>query len=257
MFYELEIYQYLIIFVGVFFAGLVDSIAGGGGLITIPLYISVGLPESLILGTNKSVSSIGTFSSITRFIRNKAIKWKEGSIAIVFSLTGAFIGARASKVLSSEYMIYILIVVLPLLLFLGKKINFNRDEVSEKLNNFQLFFRSALTGLCIGFYDGFFGPGTGTFLIIALFLFLRMNALNANATARVLNFTSNIASFIYFASAGSIAWKVTLIGAIGSILGNWIGSGLILTRSKDVIKPVFNFVLLILFIKCIHTLYTT
>jgi uncharacterized membrane protein YfcA len=251
---EYELYHYIFVFFGVFFAGIVDSIAGGGGLITIPLYIAVGVPESLILGTNKTVSSVGALTAITRYIRSKAIAWKEGSIAICFSIIGSIIGAKTSSLLSTDYMMYLLLIILPTLLFLGKRIDFSKDEIKSKLNRNEIILRSSLIGLFIGFYDGFFGPGTGTFLIVSIFLFLHLHALRANATARVINFSSNIASFFYFAATGSIDFTIAFVGTGANILGNWLGSGLVLTKAKDIIKPVFNFVLILLFMKVLYSL---
>lgn len=253
---ELSFIEYSFIFVGVFFAGVIDSIAGGGGLITIPLYIFFGVPESLILGTNKTVSTIGGLTAVTRFIKNKAIVWKEGAIAISFSIVGALLGAKASNYLSSQYMLYILLVILPVILLLNKKLDFKREDKESDLSLTSIILRTSWIGLCIGFYDGFFGPGTGTFLMIAFFLFLQFNIVQASATGRIVNFSSNISSFIYFSSTGRVAWEVAAVGVVASILGNYIGSGLVLTRAKDIIKPIFNIVLVLLFGKCLMTIFS-
>jgi len=251
---EFSYLQNALLFFGVLLAGIIDAIAGGGGLITIPLYISLGVPESLILGTNKTASTMGGLIAITRFIKSKAIVWKEGSIAIVFSVIGSFSGAQVSNYLSAKYMIYILLFILPIILLLNKKLNFERAEISKQLNLKAIILRTTLIGLVIGFYDGFFGPGTGTFLFIVLFLFLNFNVLQASATGRVINFSSNISSFIYFASHGKVMWEVAIIAIIGSALGNWIGSGLVLKKAKSVIRPVFNLVIILLLGKCIFSL---
>jgi uncharacterized membrane protein YfcA len=252
---DFSILQYVFVFIGVLFAGIIDSIAGGGGLITIPLYISIGVPESLILGTNNTASSIGGLFAISRCIKNKAVAWREASIAIGFSVVGSFIGAQVSNYLSSRYMIYILLAVLPLILLLNKKLNFERKEVTSSLSLKTIVIRTTVIGFTLGFYDGFFGPGTGTFLLIALFLFLNLNALQASATGRIINFSSNISSFIYFAYTGRVMWEVAIVAVAGSILGNWIGSGLVLTKAKDIIKPVFNLVIVLLLVKCIYSLF--
>ena len=162
---EFNIFQYILIFFGVALAGLIDSIAGGGGLITIPLYIAVGVPENLILGTNKTVSTIGGTISIFRYIKNKAIVVREGILGGVFSIIGAIIGAQTSNYLSSKYMVYILIVVLPAILIINKNIDFNRKNIETKLDIKTVIFRTALIGLTLGFYDGFFGPGYRYILI--------------------------------------------------------------------------------------------
>lgn len=244
--------QFIMLFLGVFFAGLIDSVAGGGGLITIPLYISLGVPEHLILGTNKTVSTIGTSTAVCRFIRNKAIAWKEGIIAICFSLCGSVLGAKSSHLLSSEYMSYLLICVLPIILFLNKKMDFKTKRTEKALEFSQIIIRASLIGFIIGFYDGFFGPGTGTFLLIALFIGLKLNAKSASATGRLINFSSNIASFIYFFINGKVAWEIAIVAISASVLGNWVGSGLVLTKAKDVIKPVFNGVVILLLGKCLY-----
>lgn len=253
--FELSTTQYIITFIGVFVAGLIDSIAGGGGLITIPLYISIGLPDHLILGTNKTVSSMGSLMAITRFIKNKAIVWREAGISIFFAVIGSFLGARISGVLSSHYMMYLLMLILPLIIILNKKLDFDRADIPRDLDLKTVVWRTTLIGLLIGFYDGFFGPGTGTFLFICLFLFLRLNPIEAGATGRVINFSANVSSFIYFAFSGRVAWELAAVAIVASVLGNYIGSGLVLTKARHVIKPVFNFVVVLLFGKCIYTLF--
>lgn len=250
---DFSLVQFIILFVGVFFAGLVDSIAGGGGLITLPLYISLGVPDHLILGTNKTVSTIGTSTAVLRFIKNKAIAWREGLIAISFSLCGSVLGAKSSHLLSSEYMSYLLVFILPIILFLNKGTDFSVEQTKGALELPQIIIRSSLIGFVIGFYDGFFGPGTGTFLLIALFLGLRLNVKSASATSRLINFSSNMASFIYFFINGKVVWEIAIVAIFASILGNWVGSGLVLSKAKEIIKPIFNGVVLLLFGKCLYT----
>ncbi len=156
---EFAIWHYLLLFVLIGFAGFIDSIAGGGGLISVPTYLALGLPADLLLGTNKCVSSTGTTIAVFRYVRNRTILWKTVGYAIVAALIGSAIGASLSRFLSRESLFIILLVVIPLLFFLQNRHMVAADRL-ETLTATQIGLRSTLAGLIIGGYDGIFGPGT-------------------------------------------------------------------------------------------------
>ena len=252
---DLSSIQYLLIFIFVSFAGFVDSIAGGGGLITIPTYMALGIPSELILGTNKLVSTSGGSVAVFRYIKSGVINFRVIIFGIIFGLIGASIGANLATHLDSKNMTYILIIIVPIIFILNHYRNKILVAEPIKLDYTPLIIRCSLIGLVIGGYDGFFGPGTGTFLIVAMVLFMNMQIHEASASARIINFTSNISAFIVFFTKGLIAWEVAIVAITASILGNYLGSSFVVKGNTSVIKKVFNFVLAGLLAKAIFDIF--
>ncbi|CBW26051.1 putative integral membrane protein [Halobacteriovorax marinus SJ] len=253
---DLTLLDSFLIFIFVSFAGFVDSIAGGGGLITIPTYMALGVPSHLILGTNKLVSTSGSTVAVFRYIKSGVVDFKVIGYGIFLGLIGSSIGANLASYLDKKNMTYILIAVVPIIFILNnfKDRILKHDDFS--LTNKQLIIRCSLIGFIIGGYDGFFGPGTGTFLIVAMVLFLNYGLHQASASARMINYTSNISAFIIFLSKGLIAWEVATIAIFASMCGNFLGSSFVVKGNVKVIKTVFNFVLLGLLAKSILDLFS-
>lgn len=250
---DLTLIQYFFLFALVAFAGFVDSIAGGGGLITVPTYMALGVPAEFILGTNKCVSTTGGTLSIFRYIKNGVVDFKLMIYGIGTGFLGSLIGARLSTVLDNDKMVYLLIIVVPIIITLNyfkSKIVADRKEIPTN----SLILRTLLIGLVIGCYDGFFGPGTGTFLIIAMVFFLNMSMVEASPNARVINFTSNVSAFLFFLFKGMILWKVAAIAILASLTGNHLGSGVVLKGNHRLVQYVFNFVLVLLLLKSLYGL---
>ncbi|WP_372654551.1 sulfite exporter TauE/SafE family protein [Halobacteriovorax sp.] len=249
---DFSIIQYILIFVFVSFAGFVDSIAGGGGLITIPTYIAMGVPAEFILGTNKLVSTSGGTITVFRYIRSGVIDFSVLIYGIITGVLGSMLGANLGAYLDSEKMTYILIVIVPFIFILNHiRSKISRDE-DYSLSKKTLIIRCSIIGLVIGAYDGFFGPGTGTFLIVAMVLFMNMDLHKASSSARMINFTSNISAFVVFLTKGMIAWEVAGVAIVASLVGNYLGSGFVVKGNTMVIKKVFNFVLFALLAKSIY-----
>ncbi len=251
---EIELWHYAAVFLLVGFAGFIDSIAGGGGLIAVPTYLALGLPAELILGTNKCVSTAGTSFAVFRYIRNRTILWKTASYGIAAALLGSAIGASFASYLSRSLIFSLLLVVIPILFTLQSR-HLLAAPVAVVLTQRQIAVRASLSGLLIGGYDGIFGPGTGTFLLLAFMMTLSMTTREASANARIVNYASNISAFIYFLIQGRIFWPVALVAIAGSICGNWIGSGLVIRDADRVVVPVFRFVLTLLMLKCAYDLF--
>ncbi len=251
---EIELWQYFTIFILIGFSGFIDSIAGGGGLISVPTYLALGMPAELILGTNKCVSSTGTTFAVFRYITNRTILWKTVIYAIIAALIGSAIGASLSSYLSKNIIFTLLLVLIPILFTLQARYMRSPSKKPE-LTRQQIVFRATLAGLLLGGYDGIFGPGTGTFLLLAFMIFLQMNTREASANARIVNYASNVSAFIYFLIQGRILWPVALVAIAGSICGNWLGSGLVINNADKVVVPVFRFVLTLLMLKCGYDLF--
>ncbi|PLY03042.1 MAG: hypothetical protein C0622_04945 [Desulfuromonas sp.] len=251
---DIALWQYVVVFLLIGFAGFIDSIAGGGGLISVPTYLALGLPADFILGTNKCVSSSGTTFAVFRYIRSGTIIWSTVIYAIGAALVGSAIGASLAQYLSRHTIFILLLVVIPLLLFLQSRHMKMRGE-QKPLTRGQTITRATLAGLFIGGYDGVFGPGTGTFLLLAFMVFLHMTTREASANARIVNYASNLSAFVYFLVQGKIYWPIALVAICGAICGNWLGSGMVIRNADRVVVPVFRFVLGLLMLKCAYDLF--
>jgi uncharacterized membrane protein YfcA len=228
---------YLFLFLVGFIAGTVDAIAGGGGLITIPALLGVGIPPHLALGTNKLQSLFGTAVATHSYYKQGWLK-REGLIwGLTFSFIGAVLGSIASQFIESD----ILKKVIPVLLFfvllytiftprLGKK------EEKPKMNE-HLFY--ATFGTLLGFYDGFLGPGTGSFWVFVLIYFLGQSLVKATAYTKVFNLNTNITAMICFAIGNNIDYKIGFIMAAGQVLGGKLGAHFAIKNGLRLIRPIF------------------
>ena len=197
--------MFLIVCPMLFLAGLVDSIGGGGGLISLPAYLFAGLPAHMAVATNKLSSTCGTSLATARFFRRGLVNLRLAAPSVVTGVAGSALGARLSLAVSEDVMKYVLFAVLPLAAFVVLNRHLFRDEGKHAaVADRKTVAICVASAFVIGVYDGFYGPGTGTFLIIAFTAFAGMTVGSANAQAKVINLTTNITSlFAERAGAGS------------------------------------------------------
>ena len=239
----------------VFLGGLIDAVAGGGGLITLPAYLIAGLPAHLASGTNKCGNAFGTFLSTGRFLKRGDVHMSSALAGAAGALVGAWVGARLNLIMPEQMLYYIMLAVVPVMaLFLLFKRDFGQEDRSGELSRGQLMAMAVGIGLVIGGYDGFFGPGAGTFLMLAFTGLCRFDLLTASGNTKVANSASNLASLVTFAIAGKVMWAVGIPAALCGIAGNYVGSGLALRGGAKVIRPMFFVVLLLLLIRLIYDL---
>lgn len=233
-----------------FLAGLVDAIGGGGGLISLPAYLIAGLPMHQAVATNKLSSTCGTTLATLRFIKNKLVNFKLAIPSVISAIIGSSIGAKLSLMMDERIMEYILFVVLPLAAFIVLNKKLFKDNPDAKLTlNAKTYMTAVIAALIIGMYDGFYGPGTGTFLIIAFTTFAKISVGSANAQAKVINLTTNITSLIIFILNGQVLFSLGLAAAACNMLGGYIGAGLVINKGSRIVKPTILLVLLLLFLK--------
>lgn len=228
-------------------AGFIDAIAGGGGLLTIPALLAAGLPPAMALGTNKLQSCGGACSASLYFISHKMVN----PLAILPWIILTFLGATMGTILIQQLDVESLRKIIPLIIFIiGGYFLFspNLGESDRKARLGKGVFACCIA-FPIGFYDGMFGPATGSFYTLAFALLLGFNLPKAVAHAKVLNFTSNIAALIFFALGGAIVWKIGLIMMIGQIIGGNLGARLVITKGKTLIKPMIVLISFIMVIK--------
>ena len=236
---------YIILFFVAFFASLIDSIAGGGGLLTTPSMLILGIPPLNVLATNKFQSCFGTFTSTYNYYKNGLLterkKW--------FYFTLSFIGSSIGTLLVSRISNKTLESVIPILL-IGAAIFFitNKGPSGVKQNSKLLVVFNLLV-FAIGFYDGFLGPGTGSFFVLSFIVIKGMNIMKATAVTKLLNFSSNFAAFIIFAFQGYVIWLLGLIMAIAQIAGAYTGSRFAIKNGEKVVRPVLVIVSLLLSVR--------
>lgn len=241
---------FLIICPMIFLSGFVDSIAGGGGLISLPSYLMIGLPIHFAYGTNKFTSSIGTFFSAARFTKNKQIYFKSAIVSAACAVLGSFLGAKAALALDDKYLRYCLIIMLPLIaIFVATRKNFGESSRTFTIPGWKIVLLSIFSGLVVGAYDGFFGPGTGMFLILIYTSVMGFDMTMASGNAKIVNLASNLAALATFILNGKVMFQIAVPAAVFGILGNWIGSGLAVKKGAKVIKPVLLCVVALLFLK--------
>lgn len=255
----MEIFGYplwsvLLVCGGVFLASFVDAIGGGGGIISVPVYLLAGLPPHLALGTNKLSSCIGTGASTFRYIKNGCVDWFLGIPSIGLALVGAHLGTRLQLLVEERYLEYVLLAVLPVVaVFLLRKNSLPEEagKISRRLQC--LIVWSA--ALVIGAYDGFYGPGTGTFLLLIFCHFGKMGLRTASGNVKLVNLSSNIGALVTSAIHGKVLFPLGLVAAVFSVAGHYIGAGVTIRNGSKIVRPVILTVLLLLAVKVLFELF--
>ena len=245
---ELNARMVIIVVIGVFMASFLDGIAGGGGIVSVPTYFLAGLPAHLALGTNKLSSSIGTAVSTARFIRNGYVDWKLGLPSIALALFGAHLGTRLQLALDERYLKMLLLAVLPVVAIVVLWHRTLPEEKGEIAPGKQFAIVMAASFL-VGGYDGFYGPGTGTFLILIFTHLAKMDLRTASGNVKLVNLSSNLGALFTSLMSGKVFIALGLIGAVSSVLGHYIGSGLAIRDGSKIVRPVILVVLALLAIK--------
>ncbi|MDH5633312.1 MAG: TSUP family transporter [Gammaproteobacteria bacterium] len=228
-------------------AGFVDAIAGGGGLLTIPALIWAGLPPVQALATNKLQGTFGTLSSSITFFRMGRIQLREISLAVVLTFIGSATGTVLVQYLPAGFLVnmipWLLVLVAIYTVFSPRM---GDEDRHQRIGRASFAF---VVGFSVGFYDGFFGPGTGSFFGIAFVALLGYNLTRATAHAKVLNLTSNAASLLFFALGGKVLWSVGLVMGAGQMLGAWLGSHMVIRNGSRIVRPILFIVSVAMAIK--------
>ena len=244
----------LLVAVMSFLAGFIDSIAGGGGLILLPSLLLTGIAPQVALGTNKFASLCGTSTALLNFVRSKKVIWRIALFGLAFSIIGSVFGTKAILLFDQCTTAKIIIFLLPVaavVTFLPKRQLKTHVSEFSKLN---MYFHVPLLCFTIGFYDGFYGPGTGTFLIFGFYAFLGLHLINASAIAKVFNLASNVGAFFTFAIAGKVLYIVGIPIALANVFGGYLGSVLAIKKGQEFIKVAVITVFGILFVTLIGRL---
>ncbi len=242
--------MFLIVCPLIFLAGLVDSVAGGGGLISLPAYFLAGLPPHLAAGTNKLSAGLGTVAASGRFLSGKRVCIWAAVLAALAALPGSWLGTNLQLHISDQAVRVMMICVIPVVaaVVLCRKGGIQRET---RLSTAAQRVVCVLIGLVVGFYDGLVGPGTGTFLILLFTLCLGMDPVRASGTAKLVNLASNVAALATYAAAGQVMYALALPAAACAIGGNLLGANLTIRKGSGFIQKMLLIVLALLLAKMV------
>lgn len=234
-----------------FLAGFVDAVAGGGGLISLPGFLVTGLPVHVAIATNKMSSSMGTALATYKYARAGYVKWKLALTTVIFAFAGSWVGARLLLVISDDIVRLALLLILPATGFYVTKAKIGDDEEREVLNG-RTCVVSCILAFLIGIYDGFYGPGTGTFLLLGLTALAHLKVSTANGVTKVINLTTNLAALTVFLINGKVLLALGLAAGVSNMLGNYAGAEYFKRRGAASVKPLLVVVLTIFFVKTLY-----
>lgn len=247
-------FSYLIVCPLVFAAGFVDAIAGGGGLITLPAYILAGLPVHNAIATNKVSSSMGSTAATIKYARSGFVNWKTAPFCAVFSFCGSGIGSNLALLIPADIFKVIMLVLLPLIAFyVLKSKTFETDREPYSLK--KTIAICILIAFMIGMYDGFYGPGTGTFLLLLLTVFAHVSLNEAAGTTKIINLTANYAALAVFLYNGKALIPLGLTAGLFSMAGNYLGATAFTKKGAAFVRPMIILVLTLFFAKLIYELW--
>jgi len=236
----------LFFFLGLF-AGFFDTISGGGGLLTIPVMLMVGVPPLEALGTNKLQGIFGTGSATLTFASKGHLDfkslWPIALLCFISSIVGALIASQIPEQTLAIFIPYILILVA---LYFGLSKNIS-DVGKTPILRFSILATIILP--IVGLYDGIFGPGAGSFYMFVILSLGGLGIVQATAQTKLLNFSSNLGGFIFFCLIGAVNWEIGLIMAIGQIIGSSIGARLAIKKGIKIIKPLLIIICIITAVK--------
>ena len=239
-----------------FLLGLFDAVCGGGGLISMPTFLSLGFPVHFILGTTQCSALPGAAIALLRFIRGGRVYWKTALLAAPLAAIGGFLGARLNIILPAAYLQMVMVILLPIMaVFMLVKRDFGMECHPETLSRGRIIGSVLIIGLVIGTYQGFYGAGCGLFYLLAFTMLNRLDMITASGNSKVVMLCANVIAALTYALSGVVVWKVVFWVVPFNILGNYIGANLALTKGAKVIRPMFFFVLGLLFVRMIFTVF--
>lgn len=244
-----DIKTYIIVCPMVFLAGFIDAIGGGGGLISVPAYLLAGVPAHITLGTNKLSSCIGTVFSTARYCKHGDVDYKLAVPGVITSLAGSVIGSQIALRVSGDIFTRIMVFLLPVIaayVFLKKDLE---PKDSDSISRRTQYMVVSVASFLIGGYDGFYGPGTGTFMLLAYTAFAKLPVLKAAGNVKLANLASNAAALSVFLLNGKVLIPLGLVASIFSIAGHYTGSGLAIKKGGKIVRVIILCVILVLFIK--------
>lgn len=254
--FQLLSLQGFVVCAAYYFAGFIDAVCGGGGLITVPALMAIGIPAGFITGTNQASTVPGSFAAVYTYGKSGKYHLRSAATTIPFALIGSFAGAKLNMLIPERYLMFFMLAMVPLLaVFMLVKKDVGAKSHIETLSPRRIAVVSACIGLTLGTYQGFYGPGGGTFFLLAYALFLKLDLLKANGNTRIVVSFSSIVSSITYALAGRIVWPIAFAAMLLYMLGSYTGARFAIRRGSNGIRPLMFFVIVVLMGKVIYDLF--
>lgn len=240
--FELNNYWLIALTVIAFSAGYIDAVAGGGGMLNLPALLFAGVPPVSALAVNKITGIAGTTLAVIKFALEKRIHWRTVFYAAIPCLLASYIGGRMALNASATVLAWAILICIPIALFIVLS-----DKPSQSKNQPEASASKTILAITpLGFYDGILGPGTGTYMAIAVRKFLKFDFLTATATIKPLNLLTNIGAAIAFLMAGKVIWSIAIPMLLASSAGGWLGSHSAIKGGDKFIRRVLVFVLVLM-----------
>lgn len=248
--------QGLVLGVTFFFSGIIDAVCGGGGLLSMPMYMAVGFPAHYVTGTNQCSIFFGGVTSLLRYMKAGHIHWPTALITGPLAILGAFLGARLNLVLPERVLEIVMVLLVPVAaaVILMKR-DFGSENHVESLTPGRKYLGALVIGLVVGAYQGFYGAGSGAFFMLGFCLLHRMDLTMASGNTKFVAFCANLSSAATFALSGMVVWPAVLLATAFNVAGSYIGAGLAMKKGARVIRPMFLFVLALLFVRLLTTVF--
>lgn len=247
---EINLFTYIIACPLVFLAGFVDSIAGGGGLISLPGYLIAGLPPVMASATNKLSAGMGATVSFGNYLKNGFVNLKLAAPCIVTAMIFSSIGARVQMMIPEHYLKVFMLIALPLtlLLVLNKESLKSKSIFSTKLTA-KVYAQAIFVSSVMGLYDGLYGPATGTFLLIFFVKMVGMTIKESNGISKAINWATNMGALVLFISSGRVLLPLGITCGLFNMLGNYLGSNLFMKKGVDIARPIMIIVMVVFMIR--------
>lgn len=249
-----QIYKYIFWFIICSFSSVITAISGGGGMLSLPALIFLGLPDAVILGTNKVILTTASITATFRYYKKGLLKINyQLLIACSISLVMAILGAELSKQLNAKYMLYLLLVII-LFLFLLEWYNRKHPKLDDNYKDDTPSKVVYPIAFVIGLYSGFFGPGTSVICFFLLSFFSKMPVMINVAFSKSLAMISSASALSFFMIEGLVYWDYGLVGIIGAFVGSWFGAGIAMKVDPKKVKNFFNVILVLFLLKTLYDL---
>ena len=237
-----------------FFSGVIDAVCGGGGLLSMPMYMAVGFPAHYVTGTNQCSIFFGGVTSLARYMKAGRIHWPTAILTGPLAVLGAFLGAKLNLVLPERILEMVMVLLIPVAaaVILMKR-DFGSENHVDELSSGRKLFGALFIGLLVGAYQGFYGAGSGAFFMLGFCLLHKLDQTMASGNTKFVAFCANLSSAATFALSGMVVWPAVLLATVFNVAGSYIGAGLAMKKGAKVIRPMFLFVLALLFVRLLTT----
>lgn len=249
---ELPLTSFLIVCPLCFFVGIMNASVGGGGLVSLPAMLLAGLPPHMAIGTNKLQAIMGLAIANYRYAKSGLIDLRLAIPTIICAIIGSLIGSHFTLMVSEEILQYIVVLALPVVAFFVFRKNVLSSGSDDGIDlSPRTYVTASLCSALIGIYDGFYGPGSGTFFVIAFCGIVHLGARQASAHAKVVNFTTNLTAVIVFLLNGQVSVVLGVAAGLCNMVGAWLGAGLVIDKGSKIMKPLIGVAFVLLIIKLV------